>query len=68
MKSKKYAVVDSSRCVACGTCMLECPKGAISIIKGCYAFCGSETCVGCGRCAKVCPTGCIAVIERGEAQ
>ncbi len=68
MKSKKYAVADSGNCVACGTCILECPKGAIDIVKGCYAFCDSALCVGCGKCAKVCPVGCISIIERGAQQ
>lgn len=66
MKSKKYAETDRTYCVACGTCMRDCPKGAIRIVKGCYAFCDSEICVGCGKCAKACPTGCISIIERGE--
>lgn len=66
MKSKKYASADGSCCVACGTCLRECPKGAIHIVKGCYASVDSGICIGCGKCAKVCPTGCISLTERGE--
>lgn len=66
MKSKKYAAADRAHCVACGTCIQGCPRSAIRIVKGCYAFCDSDICVGCGKCAKVCPTGCISIIERGE--
>ena len=65
---KKLAVVDKGICVACGVCMKACPKGAISIYRGCYAV-GDETkCVGCGLCARVCPAGCITVKERSEVK
>ncbi len=64
MLSKKVAKVDQDRCVACGACIKACPKGAISVWKGCYAEVESELCAGCGLCAKTCPAGCIAVKER----
>ena len=63
---KKLAVVDKGICVACGACMKACPKGAISVYRGCYAAVDAATCVGCGLCAKTCPAGCIAVRERSE--
>ena len=62
---KKIAVIDRSICVACGVCVKTCPKGALSIHRGCYAQV-DEKCVGCGLCAKECPAGCITVKERGE--
>ena len=37
MASKKYAKVNTKRCVACGVCVKECPKSAIHIFKGCFA-------------------------------
>ena len=64
---KKYAVVDRKICVACGACMGACPKGALSVYKGCYAQVG-EKCVGCGLCAKACPAGCIDLKERSAAK
>ena len=63
---KKYAMTDRRVCVACGVCMKACPKGAISVWRGCYALVDAGKCVGCGLCAKTCPAGCIAVKERGE--
>jgi len=33
LKSKKYAVADKNRCVACGACVQECPRQAINIWK-----------------------------------
>ena len=63
---KKLAIVDARVCVACGVCMKACPKGAISIDRGCYAVVAEAKCVGCGLCARECPAGCIGLQERGE--
>ena len=68
MKSKKYAKVDKSQCVACGACVKECPMSAISVWKGCYAVIDSEICIGCGKCARICPAGSIEVLNREVAE
>ena len=68
MASKKYASVEHKNCVACGTCMIVCPKEAIQVNHGCIAQVNSDVCVGCGKCAKVCPTGCILLKERGKGK
>ena len=65
---KKFAFVDQKVCVACGACMKACPKGAISIYRGCYAMVEEAKCIGCGLCAKTCPAGCIVIKERSEAK
>lgn len=67
MASKKCAAAGHNHCVACGTCVAVCPRGAIQIVRGCYALVESELCVGCGKCGEVCPTGCITLVERGAA-
>ncbi|MGN1156508.1 MAG: 4Fe-4S binding protein [Agathobacter sp.] len=64
MKSKKYVRVDKARCVACGACVKECPRNAITIWKGCYANSDENICVGCGKCAFICPAGSIEVLQR----
>lgn len=65
-KSKKYAAVDKSRCAACGACANVCPRGAISVFRGCYAKVDIDVCLGCGLCGKTCPVGCISPVEREE--
>lgn len=65
---KKLAVVNQNICVACGACMKACPKGAISIYRGCHAVVDEVKCVGCGLCAKTCPAGCIAIKGRSEVK
>lgn len=65
---KKLAVVDRRVCVACGACRKSCPRGAISIYRGCHAVVEGEKCVGCGLCAKACPAGCIDLKERSTAK
>ncbi|MBQ9547282.1 MAG: 4Fe-4S binding protein [Bacteroidales bacterium] len=51
------AYVITDRCVACGTCINECPMGAIS--EGDIYKIDPDTCVSCGTCASVCPNSAI---------
>lgn len=62
--AKKNAKVNTSRCVACGACIKDCPRGAIEIIKGCYASVNTKQCVGCGICQQICPAGSIDLVEQ----
>ena len=64
MASKFKAVSEKDRCVACGVCVKVCPKGAISIYKGCYSVVDEDICIGCGICEKNCPAGVIHKIPR----
>ena len=63
---KRNAIVDMTRCVACGACTVVCPRSAITVHKGCYALVDDSKCIGCGKCEKVCPAGCIQIKERGQ--
>ena len=64
MKSKKYASVDVSHCVACGACEKTCPRGAIAVFRGVVARVDAEKCVGCLLCARTCPASAIFAKER----
>ena len=44
-------------CVACGTCLNECPVGAIS--EGDIYKIDPKVCIDCGTCADACPQGAI---------
>ena len=63
-KSKRIAVVEKEKCVACGTCWRDCPKEAIRIFRGIWAEVDADICVGCGKCHQVCPAMAIHMEER----
>ena len=51
----------SDECIACGTCIDECPVSAIA--EGDIYVIDPELCTDCGSCAEVCPTEAIAPAE-----
>jgi ferredoxin len=56
------AYVITDECIACGTCIDECPVEAISEGDDKYSI-DPELCTDCGACADACPTDAI---EPGE--
>ncbi len=54
-----YEITDS--CVACSTCVDECPNGAIGEGDGRCEI-DQEKCDGCGSCAQMCPVE--AIVEK----
>jgi len=50
-----YTITDT--CVACGSCLPECPVEAIS--EGDIYTIDADLCISCGACADACPTGAI---------
>ena len=48
--------ISESECVACGTCISECPAGAV---EGDVYHIDPNLCLDCGTCAGVCPMGAI---------
>lgn len=72
------ALVDQTKCKACGKCIVTCPKGLIELIPmdASYAVqCSSKDkgpvtmkacktgCIGCGLCVKNCPAEAITVTD-----
>lgn len=53
------AYVISEECSACGTCIDECPVGAISEGDPIYII-DPEACTDCGACADACPVTAIS--------
>jgi formate dehydrogenase major subunit len=76
--SRKYFVMDHSRCILCRRCIRACDelvanhtlglrdRGAKTMVvaDGGVPF-GASSCVSCGTCLQVCPTG--ALIDRRSA-
>ena len=52
------AYVIGDACIACGTCIDECPVSAIS--EGDQYSIDPDACIDCGTCAGVCPMDAIA--------
>ena len=51
------AYVINDNCVACGSCISECPLEAIS--EGDIYKIDADKCLSCGTCAEVCPNDAI---------
>lgn len=51
----------SEDCIACGSCIDECPVDAI--FEGDIYFIDPEICSDCGSCVEVCPVECISLDE-----
>jgi ferredoxin len=58
IKNKTMAYVISDDCIACGTCIGECPVEAIH--EGEKYSIDADACIDCGTCAGVCPTEAIS--------
>ena len=54
------AYVISDDCIACGTCIDECPVGAIS--EGDKYSINPDACTECGTCADVCPSEALTFV------
>lgn len=67
MASKRVALVEDRRCVACGSCVKVCPLGAVRVWRGVVALVDKGRCVGCGTCVRECPAGALTTVEREAA-
>jgi Na+-translocating ferredoxin:NAD+ oxidoreductase RNF subunit RnfB len=48
-----FAVVDSSKCTGCGTCVTRCQMEARTLVTG-KATINLDHCIGCGNCVTTC--------------
>ena len=56
------AVIDSEKCVGCGTCQSHCRFNALVKLGGKYQV-NEYACEGCGVCSYVCPQEAIRLVE-----
>lgn len=62
------SVVDQERCVACLTCVRECPYEVPVISEEGVAYIEPAACQGCGMCASVCPRRAIELQHYKDGQ
>jgi len=55
---KPKAIVDETKCLACGGCISVCPQDALLMYGG-KAYVTSDKCISCSICIKICPVGAI---------
>jgi len=60
-----YAIVDSERCVGCGTCLDRCQMEAIEIIDD-VATIRADRCIGCALCVSTCPNEAKILKKKDE--
>jgi Na+-translocating ferredoxin:NAD+ oxidoreductase subunit B len=51
-----YAVIETSVCTGCGTCVKRCQMEARTIVNG-KAVLNLDHCIGCGACVTTCTSG-----------
>ncbi|HWR92063.1 MAG TPA: 4Fe-4S binding protein, partial [Desulfobacterales bacterium] len=54
-------IVNKDKCTGCGTCVMDCPLGAVRL-KGKKAVI-DERCSECGACCRVCPEEAISAAD-----
>ena len=52
-------IVDLDKCIGCGTCVQDCPLGAIRLKKKKATV--NEQCSHCGACVRVCPEEALSL-------
>lgn len=59
MAEKTVYKIDRAKCISCGTCDVECPRGAIIISEEGKFSIDCDKCIGCGICYRACPVDAI---------
>ena len=53
----------SSKCIACGTCVTACQRGALSLKDGVLRI-SRSLCDVCGKCSQACLSGALNLVGR----
>lgn len=52
-------------CLGFGTCVKNCPFGAMTLLPGGIPYVNPDKCTGCGKCETVCPKNAIEMLPVG---
>ncbi len=58
--------VDAEACVACGSCVEQCPFGALKVED--VAIVDPVRCTGCGVCTMACPEDALYLVRRSAGE
>jgi NAD-dependent dihydropyrimidine dehydrogenase PreA subunit len=61
---RRIIEIDEKKCTGCGSCIPDCPEGALQMIEGKARLVSDLFCDGLGACIGTCPEGAICVVER----
>lgn len=60
-----YAVVDTEKCTACGTCVEKCQMIAAKVDEqNGYSVINLDRCIGCGNCVASCPSEALKLVKK----
>jgi ferredoxin len=62
-KKNMKIIVDTDKCIGCGTCVAVCPNSVYEIKNGKSNPAHPEKCVLCQACIMNCPVGAITIID-----
>lgn len=57
-----HPVVDPARCIGSGSCVRECPEGALGLVDGKATLVQAAACIGHGACHAACPFDAITLV------
>jgi len=57
-----HPVIDPARCIGSGTCVRDCPEGALGIVGGKAVLINASACIGHGACHAACPFDAISLV------
>jgi len=67
MTKRKIIKINEDKCNGCGSCIPNCPEGAMQIIDAKARLISDLFCDGLGSCIGHCPQGAISIEEREAA-